>query len=74
VEKQAVDWIRWLVREEAYFESESGCAAREALLHSSHGVLRIRDPVPFLTPGSGIQNRFFSGSLIPDPKPIFLRA
>jgi hypothetical protein len=33
-----VDWIRWLVREEAYFESESGCAAREALLYSSHSV------------------------------------
>jgi hypothetical protein len=49
VEKQAVDWIRWLVREEAYFESESGCAARQALLYSSHEVLRIRiwDPVPF---------------------------
>jgi hypothetical protein len=29
VEKQAVDWIKWLVREEAYFESESGCAARQ---------------------------------------------
>ncbi len=27
---------------------------------------RIRDPVPFLTPGSGIQNRFFSGSRIPN--------
>jgi len=25
-EKQATDWIRWLVREEAYFESVSGCA------------------------------------------------
>jgi hypothetical protein len=30
-------------------------------------VFRIRDPVPFWTPG--IRNRFF-----PDPKPIFLRA
>jgi hypothetical protein len=30
----------------------------------------------FLTPGSGIRNRFFPdpGSRIPDPKPIFLRA
>ncbi len=26
----------------------------------------------FLTPGSRIRNRFFSGSRIPDPKPIFL--
>jgi hypothetical protein len=33
--------------------------------------IRIRDPVPFLTPGSGIRNRFFpdprSGSRIPNP-------
>merc|ERR1740128_29006 len=27
LEKQATDWIRWLVKEEAYFESASGCAA-----------------------------------------------
>ncbi|XP_023344126.1 integrator complex subunit 2 [Eurytemora carolleeae] len=28
LEKQAIEWIKWLVREEAYFESEStGCAA-----------------------------------------------
>ncbi len=40
----------------------------------------VADPDPgsgaFLTPGSGIRNRFFPdpGSRIPDPKPIFLRA
>jgi hypothetical protein len=45
----------------------------------------VADPNPgsgaFFTPGSGIRNRFFSGSRIldlrcriPDPKPIFLRA
>jgi hypothetical protein len=40
---------------------------------------RVADPDPgsgaFLTPGSGILNRFFPdpGSRIPDPKPIFLR-
>jgi hypothetical protein len=38
----------------------------------------VRDPgsVAFLTPGSGIRNRFFPdpGSLIPDPNPIFLTA
>jgi hypothetical protein len=28
----------------------------------------------FLTPGSRIRNGFFSGFLIPDPNPIFLRA
>jgi hypothetical protein len=28
----------------------------------------------FLTPGSGIRNRFFAGTWISDPKPIFLRA
>jgi hypothetical protein len=35
--------------------------------------IRIRDPRSgaFLTPGSGIRNRFLR---IPDPKPIFLRA
>jgi hypothetical protein len=41
-------------------------------------VLRIRDlgSGAFLTPGSGIQNRFFPdpGSRIPDPNPIFFRA
>ncbi len=46
--------------------------------------IRIRDPGSgaFLTPGSGIRNRFFPdpgsrisdpGSRIPDPKPILLR-
>ncbi len=39
--------------------------------------IRIRDPGSgaFLTPGSGIWNRFFPdpGSRIPDPKPILLR-
>jgi hypothetical protein len=40
----------------------------------------VADPDPgsgaFLTPGSGIQDPeyVFSGSRIPDPKPIFLRA
>jgi hypothetical protein len=42
----------------------------------------VADPDPgsgigcFLTPGSGIRNRFFPdpGSQIPDPKTIFLRA
>jgi hypothetical protein len=40
----------------------------------------VADPDPgsgsFLTPGSGIRNRFFTdpGSRIPDPKSIFLRA
>ncbi len=42
----------------------------------------VADPDPgsgigcFLTPGSGIRNRFFPdpGSRIPDPKTIFLRA
>jgi hypothetical protein len=40
----------------------------------------VSDPDPgsgaFLTPGSGIRNRFFPdpGSRIPDPKAIFLRA
>jgi hypothetical protein len=40
----------------------------------------VADPDPgsgaFLTPESGIRNRFFpdSGSRIPDPKPIYLRA
>ena len=40
----------------------------------------VADPDPgfgaFLTPGSGIRNRFFPdlGSRIPDPKPIFLRS
>ncbi len=39
----------------------------------------VADPDPgsgaFLTPGSGIRNRFFPdpGSRIPDPKSIFLR-
>jgi hypothetical protein len=41
-------------------------------------VLRIRDPGSgaFLTPGSGIRNRFFPdpGSRIPDPKCIFFKA
>jgi hypothetical protein len=40
--------------------------------------IRIRDlgSGAFLTPGSGIRNKFFQdpGSRIPDPKPIFLRA
>jgi hypothetical protein len=40
--------------------------------------IRIRDPGlgAFLTPGSGIRNRFIPdpGSRIPDPKLIFLRA
>ncbi len=42
--------------------------------------ISVADPDPgsgtFLTPGSGIRNRFFPdpGSRIPDPKPIFLRA
>ncbi len=40
----------------------------------------VSDPAPgsgaFLTPGSGIRNRFFPdpGPQIPDPKTIFLRA
>ncbi len=35
-----------------------------------------RDPETgsFSTPGSGIRNRYFSGSRIPDRKPLFLRA
>jgi hypothetical protein len=37
-------------------------------------VLRIQDPVPFLTPVSEFWNRFFSRSLIPDPKPIFFKS
>ncbi len=42
-------------------------------------VFSVADPDPgsgaFLTPGSGIRNRFFPdpGSRIPDPKPILLR-
>ncbi len=45
-------------------------------------MISVADPDPgsgigcFLTPGSGIRNRFFPdpGSRIPDPKTIFLRA
>jgi hypothetical protein len=45
-------------------------------------LFSVADPDPgsgigcFLTPGSGIRNRFFPdpGSRIPDPKTIFLRA
>jgi hypothetical protein len=43
-------------------------------------MFSVADPDPgsgaFLTPGSGIRNRFFPdpGSRIPDPKLIFLRA
>jgi hypothetical protein len=42
-------------------------------------AISVSDPDPgsgaFLTPGSGIRNRFFPdpGSRIPDPKTIFLR-
>jgi len=48
--------------------------------HSFEGFTIVADPDPgsgaFLTPGSGIRNKFFPdpGSRIPDPKTIFLRA
>jgi len=48
------------------------------LIENVIALLSVADPDPgsgsFLTPGSGIRNRFFSGSRIPDPKTIFLRA
>jgi hypothetical protein len=46
-------------------------------LGKEEGGTSVADPGSgaFLTPGSGIRNRFFSdpGSRIPDPKPILLR-
>jgi hypothetical protein len=53
---------------------------RKVRLIKSNAKCSVADPDPgsdaFLTPGSGIWNRFFPdlGFQIPDPKPIFLRA
>ncbi len=61
----------------------SGSASWQVLgshLGPAMRVISVADPDPgsgaFLTPGSGIRNRFFPdpGSRIPDPKTIFLRA
>jgi hypothetical protein len=65
------------------FISQHILACRSCILESVLRI-RIRDPESsaFLTPGSGIRNRFFPdpgsripdlGSRIPDPKPILLR-
>jgi hypothetical protein len=55
---------------------------RSATKFAFNGECSVADPDPgsgigcFLTPGSGIRNRFFPdpGSRIPDAKTIFLRA
>ncbi len=53
---------------------------KHALFPTAFMTYSVADPDPgsgaFLTPGSGIRDRFFAdpGSRIPDPKTIFLRA
>jgi hypothetical protein len=53
------------------YHKRAGCGAVPSGSNSTaaQAVLRIRDPVPFFDPGlgSGIRNRFFSGSRIPTP-------